>query len=197
MKERNHPGMRICCIVLLVLLIIFLSGCKRSDISTITDGTLEDRTETIGRAFNTCPVFTNTNWDRTTAPDGSRIVVFTADLPLDALMDMVSADSGNWLTVEKRYFEATTNEIKRARIKITFPINGHVFRLQDIMFGISSSTRTAWSAGLNAEDREKVINSIYDQSTYMLTVFVPYVDPSLESGAEMFYLLTGRRLEDF
>jgi hypothetical protein len=183
-------------IIPLVLICVF-SGCKRSDIVVVTKGNLPGRLETIGKVFDTCPLFTQVRWDRIKEENGRKVVVFIAEVSAPDLLRKVSEDAQNWLGMERRYFDSVSADVEKALIKITFPVKRPSFYLQDIMLGLSSSAKTAWSPALSDAEKERVVDTIYEKNDLLFTLLAPYANPSVKNGTTLFYELTGKRITDF
>jgi hypothetical protein len=197
MKNHACSRARLFFIIIPLVLMCVFSGCKRSDIVVVTKGTLPGRLETIGTVFDTCPLFTQVRWDRIKDDDKRRIVVFSADVSAPDLLRTVSEDAQNWLGMERRYFDSVSADVEKAHIKITFPVEGPSFSLQDITLGLSSSAKTVWSPALSDTEKEGVIDVIYEKNDLLYTLLAPYADPSVKNGSTLFYELTGKRLTDF
>ena len=197
MKTHAYSRSRFFFIIAPLVLMCLFSGCKRSDIMVVTQSNLAWREGTIGKFFDTCPLFTQVRWDRIKDDNKRCVVVFIAELSVLDLFRTVSRDAKNWLGMERRYFDSVSSDVEKAHIKITFPIDGDSFSLQDIMLGISSSAKTVWSPALGDDEKKEVVDAIYDKNDHLLTLLAPYANPSLNNGSTLFHELTGQRVADF
>jgi hypothetical protein len=197
MKTHTYSQARFLFIMMPLVLMCLFSGCKRSDILLVTQGNLAGREGTIGKVFDTCPLFTQVSWDRIKDNDGNRTVVFIAEIYAPDLLRTVASDENNWLNMEKRYFESVSADVQKACIKVTFPLNRPEFSLQDIMLGISTPAKTVWSPALNDAEKEGVLDAIYENNDLFFPLLAPYANPSFKKGSTLFHELTGKKLTDF
>ena len=197
MKIHAYSQARFFFILVFLVLMGLFSGCKRSDIVLVTQGNLAGREGTIGKVFDTCPLFTQVKWGRTKDNDSKRTVVFIAEISAPDLLRTIARDENNWLNMEKRYFEAVSADVQKAFIKVTFPLNRPDFSLQDIMLGISTPVKTVWSPALSDTEKEGVLDAIYENKDLFFPLLAPYANPSSPKGSTLFHDLTGKRITDF
>ena len=197
MKPHEYSQARFLFILVPLVLMCLFSGCKRSDIVLVTQGNLAGREGTIGKVFDTCPLFTQVKWGRTKDNDSKRTVVFIAEISAPDLLRTIARDENNWLNMEKRYFEAVSADVQKAFIKVTFPLNRPDFSLQDIMLGISTPVKTVWSPALSDTEKEGVLDAIYENKDLFFPLLAPYANPSSPKGSTLFHDLTGKRITDF
>ncbi|MFY9396982.1 MAG: hypothetical protein WAR22_01320 [Desulfomonilia bacterium] len=180
-------------VLLCIACTLLLPGCGRGDINLVKNATYGDHEMTIGLAFDGCSQFTSTSWKRLQYEANHPIVVFVAGLPVKALLETVYADSSDWIPSEKAYLDRLSPQLAGAYLRITFPLaDDDTFRLGDIMFGIASRDSTVWSPSLPPEERERVIQCIYEDSPEILSELAPYANPSLPQGSTLLHTLTGK-----
>lgn len=197
MKTHAYSQARFFFILAPLVLMCLFSGCKRGDIVLVTQGNLAGREGTIGKVFDTCPLFTQVKWDRIKDNDGNRTVVFIAEISAPDLLRTVARDENNWLSMEKRFFKAVSADVQNAYLKVTFPLNRPEFSLQDIMLGISTQAKTVWSPSLNDAEKAGVLDAIYENNDLFFPLVAPYANPSFMKGSILFRDLTGKRITDF
>jgi len=197
MKIHAYSLARFLFILVPLVLMCLFSGCKRSDIVLVTQGNLAGRQGTIGKVFDSCPLFTQVKWDRIKADDSKRTVVFIAEISAPDLLRTIARDENTWLSMEKRFFQAVSADVQKAWLKVTFPINRPDFSLQDIMLGISTQAKTVWSPSLSDAEKEGVLDAIYENNDLFFPLVAPYANPSSKKGSTLFHDLTGKRITDF
>ena len=197
MKIHAYSQARFFFILVFLVLMGLFSGCKRSDIVLVTQGNLAGRVGSIGNVFDTCPLFTQVEWDRIKDNDSKTTVVFIAEISAPDLLRTIAKDENNWLSMEKRFFKAVSADVQKAWIKVTFPLNGPDFSLQDIMLGISAQAKTVWSPSLSDAEKEGVLDAIYETNDLFYPLVAPYANPSSKKGSTLFHNLTGKRITDF
>lgn len=185
------------CLILMIVMVVFNFGCKRNDIALVAQTPLENQTVSLGKVLGSYSGFTNTTWDTIKGTENQRIVIFTAELNAKDMLGAVAKDSGNWLNMERRYFEYASQEVEKASLTMSFPLSADSFSLEDIVFCISSSKAIACSPGLNDEEKTKMMSLIYENKPEALSQLVPYMNPSLKNGSTLFYDLTGRDITGF
>ncbi len=180
-------------VIIGLLLCSFLSnGCKRNDIALVTRSPIGNRETTIEKAFNKDSIFLSTVWSQTEDKNRNSVVLFTGEISKDKLLENAAKDSANWLRVERGYFESVKESVKRAYIRVSFPIApDKTFKVGDITLGISSQTHTAWSPVFNTKEKELVIEEIYKHSQTLYEVISHYADPSKREGSGLYFRLTG------
>lgn len=194
MSRGNRYSYWACTTLLCIALTLLVAGCKRGDINLVKKGVYGNNKTMIGTAFERCSHFVDTSWDRVQYEANRPIVVFTAELPIQVLLNTISADAHNWLTIEKSYFEQVAPQLAHAYIRITFPVDrdSRTFTLGDIMLGIASEEETAWSPAFSPEKRERIIQAIYEDSPDIFTQVAACANPSFSVGSTLLHTLTGR-----
>ncbi len=194
MRRDIHYPCRACMALLCIAWALLAAGCKRGDINLVKNGVYGNHETTIGMAFDRCSHFVDTSWDRIQYEANRPIVVFTAELPIQVLLNTVTADAHNWLTLEKTYFEQIAPQLAHAYIRITFPVTqeNRTFTLGDIMLGIASEKQTAWSPAFSQEKKERIIQAIYKDSPDIFTQVAACANPSFSVGSTLLHTLTGK-----
>jgi hypothetical protein len=180
-------------VILCISLTLLPAGCKRDDINLVKKGFCGDYETTIGMAFDRCSHFVSASWDRIQYEANRPIVVFTAELPIQVFLNTIAADSHNWLTSEKTYFEQVAPQLAHVYIRITFPVDrDRTFALGDVMLGIASEKQTAWSPAFSPDKRERTIQAIFEDSPDIFTQVAACANPSLSMGSTLLHTLTGK-----
>ncbi|MGI6386206.1 MAG: hypothetical protein ACOX2W_03590 [Desulfomonilia bacterium] len=194
MRPDTRYSYRTCIALLCIAWALLAAGCKRGDINLVKKSVYGNRETTIGAAFDRCSHFAGTSWDRIQYEANRPIVVFTAELPIQVLLNTVTADAHNWLTLEKTYFEQIAPQLAYAYIRITFPVDqeSKTFTLGDVMLGIASEKQTAWSPAFSQEKKERIIQAIYEDSPDIFTQVAACANPSFSAGSTLLRTLTGK-----
>lgn len=194
MSRGNRYPYGACIALLCIAWTLLAAGCKRGDINLVKKGVYGGRETTIGTAFDRCSHFVDTSWDRIQYEANRPIVVFTAELPIQVLLNTIAADAHNWLTLEKTYFEQISPQLAHAYIRVTFPVaqESRTFALGDIMLGIASEKQTAWSPAFSPEKRKRIIQAIYEDSPDIFAQVSACANPSFSVGSTLLHTLTGR-----
>lgn len=193
MNSAQGVSYRACAVLFCIACALIPAGCKRTDITLVKKSTYGGMEKTIGMMFDTCSHFVSISWDRIQFEANRPIVVFTAEIPLQTLLNTVSEDAGNWLSIEREYFIQVCGHLSGAYFRIMFPIaQDRTFRLGEVMLGLASADRTVWSPGLSTEEKERVMNDIYEDSPGIFTHMARYANPSFPEGSALFRTLTGK-----
>jgi hypothetical protein len=180
-------------VLLCIVCMLFSPACGRSDISLVKNATWGGHEEPIGLAFDNCSQFTSTSWKRLQYEANRPIVVFVAELPVKALLKSVYADSHNWISPERTYFDKLSPQLSGAYLRVAFPLAADgTFKIGEVMLGIASKKSTVWSPSLPPEERERVIQFIYMDSPGIFSELAPYANPSSPQGSTMLHTLTGK-----
>jgi hypothetical protein len=184
---------RACIVLFCIACALLPAGCKRNDINLVKKSTHGNRERTIGMVFDTCSHFISTSWDRIQFEANRPIVVFTAEIPVQILLNTVSEDAGNWLSIERTYFKEVCPHLTGAYLRVTFPVAADkTFQLGEVMLGIASGKKTAWSPDFPAEEKEDIIHAIHADSPDIFLRIARYANPSYAEGSTLLHTLTGK-----
>jgi hypothetical protein len=183
---------------IVAIIISTITCCKKSDMAIVTNNSIGNREGTTGKVFNQYPNFLTRNWNGEKGPQGKNVVVFIGELPLKKLLDAVSRDSSNWLSIERRYFMDVAPRARHAYLCIKFLVKADgSFRIATMNRGLTSDSVTAWSGDFNQEEKEQVVDSIYRGSDEIFMILDRYADPSTKNGSTLFHKLTGMDLRQY